>query len=368
MAPVAAMEYRKDVGGGGLYASRNHNQLRHTYDAPGANRAQVDWNLTLRQVRKKPTNNFASAASLPNLEAQNREGHRNEPLVAEHQDGQYHSKWLNQHTRSCPELETIGKYGNVGETGHMVHGATRVSSGAAHTIDWQLNLRGGQYALLSVDDKARKQKDEEKSKEKEDRWRRHYARPQQSFDMMRENCSLNNEAYQKSHITPQDRRPDRNTGAICIGTIRDDPMDFDHMPGNEGTDVSQWRHLIECRRGGHKSRRQMQAEATLRENPSDDRAVGGAKITHNRSHGCIVEMLGKKKWVGHEHHDAMSSRPPDGDPRLHHLSRHRIGSEADEENREKRKTKTPKRECKPKEPLSTRGARSAPAASGGGSP
>jgi hypothetical protein len=306
------MEYRKDVLGEKFYASRNYNQLHHTYTAPGANRAGVDWNLTLRQVRKQRSLNKSGANSLPNLH-EGREK-RNEPLAMEHPDGSYH----------C-ESATTGKYQNHANTQHMVSKLTRVSSGAAHGVDWQLQLRDGLHAAEC---------------NSTSKWKRHFARPQVSFDMMKENCSPENAEYQKSMITPQDRRPDRRTGAIAIATLRDDPISFKRWEGCEGTEVGQWRHLIEDISRGHKVRRHLQAETTLREDPADP---NGARISDNRSQGCVVEMLGKKRWSGHRSHDFMSAPPREGgDPKLHHLSQLRVLPETDEENRQKRMSRHPR--------------------------
>lgn len=307
MAPVASMEYRKDCIGERLYASRNHNQLRQTYTQPGSNRTGVDWALTLRQVRKNRNNHVtlsqAGASSMPNL-TEKGESRRPEPLAAEHPDGPYHST-----------SETVGKYQNFANTGHMLNGMSRVSSQQSFGVDWQLNLRDGTHGKT------------------DDRWRRYFTRPQATFDMMKENCSKDNEAYQTSHTTPQDRRPDPRSGAISIHTIRDDPMNFHRQRGCEGSNTAQWRHLIEDRRHGHKSRRQLEQETTLRFQEDDP---NGAKISDTRSEGCITEMLGKKKWVGHVHRDSLHQPFPHGDPRLYQLSRMRISSEPDEDNRAKR--------------------------------
>jgi len=303
------MEYHKDIIGEQLYASRNHNNLRHTYEAgTHANRTTVDWNLTLRQVRK-PRKDAGGAASAPNLHtAEIGESRRTEPLAPEHPDGPYHG-----------ESPTLGRYQNFANSSHMLNGLTRVSSSKANGIDWQLNLRGGLH------------QNEHKAEDR--KWKRHYARPQVSFDMMKENCAATNADYQRCEITPQDRRKDRREGAISIETIRDDPISFRRWPGCEGTQVGAWRHLIEDRSRGYKGRRHLQHEVTLREYPGDK---NGAKITDNRFDGCIVEMLGKKKWIGHEHHDSLHQRWPQGDAKLYHLSRKRILPEPDEENRNQR--------------------------------
>eukprot|EP00931_Biecheleriopsis_adriatica_P008042 TRINITY_DN109284_c0_g1_i1.p1 TRINITY_DN109284_c0_g1~~TRINITY_DN109284_c0_g1_i1.p1 ORF type:complete len:333 (+),score=48.51 TRINITY_DN109284_c0_g1_i1:109-1107(+) len=312
MAGMTAMEYRKDIAGEQLHASRNHNHLRHTYDGPAANRSQVDWNLTLRQVRR-PMKQMTAAASAPNLrtfEISESRGKR-EPMAPGHPDGEYHN-----------ERQTLGKYQNFANTAHMINGACRKTGGTANSIDWQLNLR----------DEHHHPKNEFAST----KWRRHFARPQQSFDMMAENCAKDNEAYQTSLITPQDRRPDRRNGAISIATIRDDPMSFRRWPGCEGTQVGAWRHLVDDRSRGYKSRGHIQQEVTMRDNPKDP---NGARIQDNRSDGCVVEMLGKKKWVAHTHHDSLSQRWPQGDAKLYHLSQQRILHEPDEDNRALRMTR-----------------------------
>lgn len=314
MSAVGPLEYRKDILGERFYASRNYNDLAQTYKTGiGSNRNQLDWNLTLRQLRKKmpPKDETRSA---PNLQVNERLQEKNkntEGLM--HVDGPYHST-----------TATMGKYQNFAETNHMLnprHGMTRVSSGSAHMVDWQLNLRDGYHG------------------KPEDRWRRYFTRPQQSFDMMAENCDAKNQAYQTSHVTPQDRRPDRRMGAISIETIRDDPISFRRNPGCEGTQVGQWEHLIQDRRYGHKARRQLGHETTLREHADDP---NGARIEDTRSNGCIVEMLGKKKWIGHSSPDFLSAQPPEGDHKLYHLSRRRILPEEDNENRELRKKKQPR--------------------------
>lgn len=315
MAPVCAVEYRKDIIGAKLYASRNHNQLRQTYAAAGSNRTGVDWALTLRQVRKNhnshQTLSQLGASSSPALTdpSPTRVG-RPDPLAPEHPDGTYHST-----------TQTVGKYQNFANTGHMLNGLNRASSQQSFGVDWQLNLRDGYHG------------------KKEDQWRRFFTRPQVTFDMMKQNCSKDNEAYQKSHITPQDRRMDPWTGAISIHTIRDDPIDFHRQRGCEGSNTAQWRHLIEDRRHGHKARRSVEQECTLRFQKDDP---NGARIDDTRSEGCIVEMLGKKKWVGHVHRDSMHQRFPKGDPRLYQLSRMRITPEPDEDNRAKRMHKQPR--------------------------
>eukprot|EP00928_Gymnodinium_smaydae_P054256 TRINITY_DN38063_c0_g1_i1.p1 TRINITY_DN38063_c0_g1~~TRINITY_DN38063_c0_g1_i1.p1 ORF type:complete len:359 (+),score=75.01 TRINITY_DN38063_c0_g1_i1:143-1219(+) len=327
-----AMEYRKDCQGGTLYASRNHNELRHTYHVQGANRAGVDWNLTLRQVRaKKPP--LTSTASAPELEvAKAGESRKREPLACEHPDGGYHTT-----------TKSVGKYQNYGATHHMLQSLNRVSSGSAHTIDWQLNLRDSLHATEHKPGAHRKPPPPpadgapKRKHEEEVRWRRHFARPQVSFDMMKENCAAENDAYKKFETTPQDRRPDRFTGAISIGMIREDPMSFRRWPGCEGTNVGQWRHLMEDHSKGYKIKKHLQHETTLREYPDDK---NGARISDSRSEGCLVEMLGKKKWTAAAPRDGLSSRMAEGgDPKLYHLGQLGNLPEADEANRAKRMAK-----------------------------
>lgn len=329
MSAVGPLEYRKDIIGERFYASRNYNDLNHTYSCPGSCRTQLDWNLTLRQQRKNFKGNKESTASrsAPNLLTSDLQA-RSKKDVKEHPDGPYHEKEgttkvtladgrvVSQMSDGKPE--TLGKYQNFSGTHHMLNNLTRVSSGQAHQVDWQCNLRDGYH------------------QKPDDKWRRYFSRPQQSFDMMQENCAASNQAYQTSNITPQDRRPDRRATAISIECIRDEPMSFRRNPGCEGTQVGQWEHLIQDRRYGHKARRQLGHETTLRTNAGD---TNGACIDDTRSNGCVVEMLGKKKWIGHVSPDVMSAEPPDGDPKLYHLSRHRIQTEPDEDNRALRMNK-----------------------------
>merc|ERR1719362_280195 len=124
---MSAIEYRKDFAGEQHYASRNHNSFRQIYEAPGGNRSTLDWNLTLRQVRK-PRKLERVSASMPHLRTMIRSEGR-EPQAAEHPDGQY-----------LATSATVGRYQNVGHTAHMVHGAS-----GPHSLDWQLNLRDGMH-------------------------------------------------------------------------------------------------------------------------------------------------------------------------------------------------------------------------------
>lgn len=295
MAGMCGMEYHKDVIGEKLYATRNYSHLRHTCEAPGASRANIDWALELRQNRKAIP--LRSSASAPNLNESDR---LREPLAPEHPEGPYHG-----------ERPTVGRYQNVANTGHMLKGLTRKSGGAAHNIDWQLNLRGGLHA----------------DEFKQPGWRRHYARGHHSFDLLAERQNDGDE------VTPPYRVPDRHTGAISCATIRDDPISFRRWPGCEGTNAGQWRHLLEDRRYGHKARRQIQHETTLREDPTDNR---GSRIQDSRSDGCIVEMMGKKRWQDAWHHEPLAQRLPHGDPRLYHLNNRRVLPDRDEVIRAKR--------------------------------
>lgn len=308
----ASLEYRRDFAGERLYASRNYGSIRHTYEAPGACRSTVDWNLTLRQAWK-PRKLEAGSASMPNLRtAELRDGQRQDPLAGEHPNGAYLS-----------ETETVGRYQNVGNTRHLLRGSP-------HCVDWQLNLRDGLHRSEAAST-----------------WRRHCTRPHQSFDMMKENCGPDNEEYKSSQITPQDRRPDRRSGAIAIATIRDEPFSPDRQPGAEGTQVGQWRHLMDDRSRGHKTRAQLQQEITLRCDQNDS---NGARIAHDRSDGCLVEMLGKKRWSDAHSHDPLARKFPDGDAKLYHLSNLRLLPEADEQNRQLRMSRHQPRARKTHEP------------------
>jgi len=209
------MEYRRDVIGERFYASRNYNSPRHTYEAPGASRAQVDWSLTLRQARKAlPAKGPASAPNLRAVELA--EAREREPLTKEHPEGPYER-----------DTTTHGKFQNMGNTSHLIKGLASRSC-SSRSMDWHLNLRGG----LHRSECKLPEKDESKTL-----WRRHCARPQQSFDLLQENCNATNELYATSQITPQDRRPDRRYGALPIETIRDEPSSHfqEKTPGSRTT-------------------------------------------------------------------------------------------------------------------------------------
>lgn len=303
------MEFRKDVIGEKHYASRNFDHLRHVCGTAGASRTQVDWCLTLRQNRKPIA--MKGTASAPNLqtqdlsEAQRETRQREPPAALVHPEGEYHT-----------DTRSTGRYQNMGNTANLIQ-----KNGNAHTLNWHLNLRGSLHA----------------TEHKELGWKRHYARSHQSFDMMKENCT--SPSYQMSHITPQDRRSDPSSSALPIATIRDDPISFRRWPGCEGTQAGQWGHLIADKRYGHKSRRQVQYEVTLRENSSDP---NGARIQDNRSDGCIVEMMGKKSWKDATHHEPLARKGPHGDPKTYHMRNLRTLPEGNEENRSLRRQKHPR--------------------------
>jgi len=325
MSTVSALEYRTDFGGGSLHASRNFNQLRHTYDSIGGNRTNLAWNLTLRQAMKKLPKQGSS--SMPTLFTMERsEARTREPLIAEHADGAYYAA----------TDDSVGRYQNMGENSHMLRGLTRVSSGGAHSIDWQLNLRD----------------DTNKS------WNRNFGRQHQSFDMMTENKEIEKNApneLKQEHKTVGEhrcrhridprmsivRRPDRQAGAVCLSTSREENYRTRRWAGCEGTQVGQWRHLIEDRRFGHKSRSQLQHETTLREQPGETK---GSRICDNRSDGCLVEMMGNKSWIGSKSLDPFASQPPEGEPKLHHLSKTRLLPERNEDKRQLRMSKHPRKD------------------------
>eukprot|EP00930_Biecheleria_cincta_P075931 TRINITY_DN63126_c0_g1_i1.p1 TRINITY_DN63126_c0_g1~~TRINITY_DN63126_c0_g1_i1.p1 ORF type:complete len:200 (-),score=15.31 TRINITY_DN63126_c0_g1_i1:7-534(-) len=148
-----------------LYASRNQNfnLLRHSHSAPAANRSQADWCSGLRHGRRraKPDNKGGDAVSSQTAEFGESERRKREPLAPGHPDGAY----------QC-ERPTLGKYQNFSNTSHMLTRLKRVSSGGgAHSIDWQLNLRGGLH-----------------QNEFNTSWSRHHIRSRQTFERMREEC------------------------------------------------------------------------------------------------------------------------------------------------------------------------------------
>lgn len=216
-----------------------------------------------------------------------------------------------------------GRYHNVAASAHMLTKLVRRTSGAAHMVDWQLNLRGGLQ-----------------SHKPDAKWRRYFSKPQQSFDAIKENCGPDNAAYQESHVTPRHKKPDRRAGGLTIEQIRNEPFAAQRLAGCEGTQVGQWGHLIKDKKHGAKHRSQLAHETSIRVGPGDE---SGSRLDDNRTDVCVVEMLGKKKWYGARNHNALAAHPKEGgDVRLHHLSTLKPEAEVDEDNRQLRVSRHPR--------------------------
>jgi hypothetical protein len=311
---TSTVQYRKDSIGQQYYASRNFNEIQHSFQTAGANKSGVDWFVQLRQKRTKL--NLRGSASAPELQTTVlSENRQREPLAPEHGDGPYH----------C-ERETVGAYQNFAHTVHLFQNNGPRASGSgssAHCLDWHMNLRNGLH----------------EEEFKKTLWKRHCTKPHQSFDMMNEYCSRTSSEYLKAHTTPLNRRPDRASSALPTVTIRDDKISLKRWEGCEGTNVGQWRHLVEDRSRGAKTRKAIQAEVTMRKGRPTEKFHA---ITDNRSDACLVEMLGKKRWHGAVSHDPLGRRPPEGDPKLHYFSNMVALSEDIPEYREMRKSKHPR--------------------------
>eukprot|EP00931_Biecheleriopsis_adriatica_P055643 TRINITY_DN32947_c0_g1_i1.p1 TRINITY_DN32947_c0_g1~~TRINITY_DN32947_c0_g1_i1.p1 ORF type:complete len:316 (+),score=58.22 TRINITY_DN32947_c0_g1_i1:83-1030(+) len=225
--------------------------------------------------------------------------------------------------------DTFGRYQNVSNAAHMLTHLVRLSSGRTHTVDWQLNLRGGT------------------GRKPEEGWRRHFTKPQASFDVAQERCSKGAtgkeaEAYQNQPGTPLDRSFDRNRGAIKTATQRDFPASFQRAPGCEGAQVGMWRHLLA---EPQVTRQTMEYATTLREQKKGEDA--GVRINDNRSDTCWVEMMGKKDWESSRSNNPRAWHPAEGgDVRLHHLNYLKAEAVADEDARKQRTTKEPRRDVK----------------------
>jgi len=228
--------------------------------------------------------------------------------------------------------KTCGRYSNVGSCAHMLKNLVRLSSGAVHSIDWQLGLRGSDHHKSCKADSAPAG------------WRRHFARPAQSFDGLRERKEDPHlqELYRSSQGTPVDRRPDRNKAAIGIASIREVPDSFDREPGCEGAQVGQWEFMIKEK---SRQRSSIMHQTTLRD-PAIPEAKRKAKensvvpLGDNRSDVCIMEMMGKKKWYSSRSSNPRAAPPPDGDARMHHLSILRVQPEPDDQITRLRLTST----------------------------
>lgn len=235
-------------------------------------------------------------------------------------DGPYMSS-----TRTC------GRYKNVAACADMLGKLARLSSGAAHTIDWQLNLRGSDYHKT------------------DNKWRRYFQRPAQSFDRISENRRDEEyrRKYEASPTTPMDSDIDRRTGAMPVATRRETPGAFDRCPGCEGAQVGQWRHmLLPSARGTNRDA--ISTQTTLRDPPLSARKrvpAWALPLGDNRSDVCLVEMLGKKKWVGARSPEPLAHAPPAGDPKLFHLNNLKPVAEPDDEARRIRTTPHPSSRC-----------------------
>jgi hypothetical protein len=277
MAHASHYEIKPDHGGGKDYASRNYNDMRQVYEKWGVDRSQVDWLLQLRQVRPTPEK-LTSPEGLPSLS----ESKVKDLKTKEHEDGAYKQQ----------------KYGNTADTGHML----RIGD-AVHTKTVRPIVKEQVHFQSTL--RSHKPIGEFENKP----WRRHFGRYQVSFDIMSENCGKDNEAYQKSHITPQDRRPDRSNSALPIATLRDaSDYCFEgkrtkmRFPGCEGASWTQWRHLVHP----GKVRDMIKWETTLHGFPD------------NRGDQSKTDMLGKKKWQFSTAGDKMTY----GDSKLEYLKSH----------------------------------------------
>jgi len=166
-------------------------------------------------------------------------------------------------------------------------------------------------------------------------WRRHFIRPFQTFDHLKVHLAdkASRETYENSEGTPRAAnrwRPDRQKGHWGGILARDDDANFTRASGCEGAHAGLWMHLFQARH----ERAQLGFETTLREADGDEH---GARVNDNRSDGCIVEMLGKKKWY--------NASPKRVDLKLDHLEFLKATSEPDEDNRKARVAKTPRRDA-----------------------
>lgn len=165
-------------------------------------------------------------------------------------------------------------------------------------------------------------------------WRRHFTRGFQTFDHLKERLADKGfrEEYENGETTPRAAMgsPDRMKGHWGGILGRDDEVNFTRSAGCEGANAGLWLHLLE--KG--KNRSQLAHHTTLREAYGDQ---SGARVNDNRTDGCIVEMMGKKKWCG--------TGPKSLDLKLHHLNFQKVAAEPDEENRKIRVAKTPRRDA-----------------------
>jgi hypothetical protein len=277
MAYSSHYEYKLDHGGGKHYASRNYNDTRHVFDKWGVDRSQVDWVLQLRQV-KPPADKSMSADGAPQFSES-----REKPMKTKApEEGEYQQQ----------------KFGNTADSGHML----RIGD-AVHTKTVRPIVKEQVHFQTTLRDHKPRGNFENKQ------WRRYFGRYQVSFDRMKENCGKDNDDYQKSNITPQDRRPDRSTSALPIATLRhasdyctEGKLTKMRFPGCEGSSWTQWSHLVHP----GKVRDMIKWETTLHGYPD------------NRQDQVLTDMRGKKKWQ----HSTAVDKTTLGDPKLEYLKIH----------------------------------------------
>eukprot|EP00933_Yihiella_yeosuensis_P013019 TRINITY_DN12263_c2_g1_i1.p1 TRINITY_DN12263_c2_g1~~TRINITY_DN12263_c2_g1_i1.p1 ORF type:complete len:334 (+),score=37.93 TRINITY_DN12263_c2_g1_i1:73-1002(+) len=226
------------------------------------------------------------------------------------------------------DSSTFGRYQNVANCVHMLVRQVRVSSGATHTVDWQMNLRGGI------------------GRRPEEGWRRYFSKKQPTFDAIQEVCSPTNEAYQKRANTPDCCSFDRSKGGIKIATIRDTPASFHRSSGCEGSQGGIWRHMKQGEPGRPAAdRNTVQHQSSLRVQKGYEGQPNN--ISDSRNDACVVEMLGKKTWNDSRARDPLAHPPSEGgDAKLYQLHFLKVESQPDEGNRKLRMSKTPRRDEK----------------------
>jgi len=261
---MAPLEVRKDTLGGDSYASRNLNDYSATLEKVDLQRADIDWQITLR-LRNPPVEghipdpNFVSGL-YPDIEQlRSKRGDYDQPTYG---PTEACAEALDASTGRCP-----GKDG----------------------VRWQYNLRS----------------DGVKSN-----WNRYHMRAYSSFDVHKQPPKPTCPAQLTSSF---EKVPERYSG-VARDTLA---YKSDRLPGCEGSSLSNWHQLLPgVSRNLRLPGRAPQAgeNRQLREHLTWMTTLRGQ--SDNRVDACLAEMRGNKTWH--------SQKILTDDPKLQYLSHKHI--------------------------------------------
>jgi len=138
------MQISLDTDGGKAYASRNFNDIRHTWaETWGQTRSNVDFTLVLRQLPRH--------ARVPPMREKKFDFNANrvkKEMTNPPEEGPYNASYV-QDDPTQPKVlrrdQSVAKYQNMADTIRMVK-----SLNCSRCVDWQLNLRDSQHQKPDV--------------------------------------------------------------------------------------------------------------------------------------------------------------------------------------------------------------------------